>query len=98
MRARFAASSFGCAAAPPEALTRTRGELFAADVGTRTVHRELAAAARHQGAIQAIRARYALPGPLSLDQLEAFLQRSGDRYAARFVVEPPASPAPPVAA
>ena len=29
MRARFAASSFGCAAAPPEALTRTRGELFA---------------------------------------------------------------------
>jgi len=103
------ASLFGAAAegldhAPParwrEILgrARTRGELFAADVGTRTVHRELAAAARHQGAIQAIRARYALPGPLSLDQLEAFLQRSGDRYAARFVVEPPASPAPPVAA
>ncbi|MBI4497434.1 MAG: hypothetical protein HY689_06000 [Chloroflexi bacterium] len=35
-----------------------------------------------------IAARYPLPGPLALRQLDAFLEQTGDRYPVRWIVEP----------
>jgi hypothetical protein len=48
--------------------------------------RDFATFARYHDQLQhAIRARYALPAPLSLGELDAFLDRTGDRYAVRWI-------------
>ncbi|TVP45623.1 MAG: hypothetical protein EA350_08750 [Gemmatimonadales bacterium] len=46
--------------------------------------RDFGALARYHDAIRGLPARYPLPGPLSLEEFEEFLQDSGDRYAVRW--------------
>jgi hypothetical protein len=41
--------------------------------------------ANYHTEVQTIPARYPIPGPLSLEQLDAFLDRSGDRYAVQWL-------------
>jgi hypothetical protein len=47
--------------------------------------KDFASFANYHSGVQTIPARYPIPGPLSLDQLEAFLDRCGDRYPVRWL-------------
>ncbi|WNG54802.1 hypothetical protein F0U59_08465 [Archangium gephyra] len=54
--------------------------------------RDFAALARYHTDLRKLSARYPMPGPLALSQLERFLEESGDKYPVRWVdVEPPRS-------
>jgi hypothetical protein len=55
--------------------------------------RDFAALVRYHADLRKISARYPMPGPLSLSQLEHFLEDAGDKYPVRWVdVEPPQRP------
>ncbi|HET6521304.1 MAG TPA: hypothetical protein VFG47_16015, partial [Geminicoccaceae bacterium] len=65
-------------------LGRARREGRFAGVDEDAYPADFAVYARYHDAIQAIPARYPLPAPLTLDRLERFLDRRGERYAVRF--------------
>ncbi|HET8702194.1 MAG TPA: hypothetical protein VFL97_11080 [Nitrococcus sp.] len=55
-------------------------------VDERAYPRDFAVFARYHKAPQRIiTARYSLPDPLTFDELEAFLERAGERYGVRLV-------------
>ena len=67
---------------------RRRGELLGVDEWA--YPRDFAALVNYRAEIpRQIAARYPLPGPLSLKQLDAFLQEAGPRYRVRWLDDVP---------
>ena len=56
-------------------------------VNEQTYPRDLASSIRHYTELKKFDARYPIPDPLKLDQLDAFLAVSGDRYPVRWLEE-----------
>jgi hypothetical protein len=69
------------------AKARVRGEFLGVDPSKHP--RDFAALVRYHAALRKLPARYPLPGPLSLSQLERFLEEAGDRYEVRWKDQTP---------
>lgn len=50
--------------------------------------RDFAAFERYQRELKKIPARYPIPGPLAISQLDSFLQQAGDRYPVQWLEQP----------
>ena len=74
-------------------LSRARRWGHFVGVDERRYPRDFGIFVRYSSDLKKIAARYPRPGPLALEQLDAFLEQAGDRYAVRWLEDPLAEPA-----
>ncbi len=69
-------------------LARARNERSFIGVDEGAYPRDFAAFVRYHTDIKRLPARYPMPGPVALEQLDAFLEQAGDRYAVHWSQNP----------